>query len=995
MKKRILSLLLVVAMLATMIVMPAYAAAPNAADYNNTPDTCPCGCGKAWSEITWTDMPAGTNITSSYFASTSGHYRLTGDRTYGRNASGAFRVNSADVVAVFDFNGYTISATGTLGSERIFNIEKSTSTLHIVDTSANSTGKAISSVSGGYPVYNSGKLEIHGGHFSITKTTTSKGGIIYNAGAAMHIKGGVFDASKYDKSTGQGGAIYSTNAFTVENAYVIGGNAGAGGDAIYAYNTNMTIKGSTVVEGEVMNSATSCKTELKDTITLTELDLTAGAALTYDKIVALAPGASINVKAASNTPFATGFSSPEQAANYAKYFKSGVAGLKVKIDADSNLVLSAPSAVEGVVCPHCGGEKTWQPWTAATGDVTTGGHYYLDDSVEINNEYSIKANICLDLNGKDITGTNSGKTLFRVGSGCTLNICDVSDSGESTLSGKNNGDGGCFIINGNLNIKGGSNGIELKSTAPTPGSGTPSGQGGIFRVSGNSSIVSVEGCTVSSSPNYAYKNGGVLHNGGSGAQITFTDCTLTGGHVSGNGGVISTATGTITLNNCTVNGSQAGGYGGAIAFTANGKLNLNNSTVVDGTAAAIDGFSTAGIYHATYGGNTIEASTVGTIYTVNNGAWVTLIGTVNIGNLILDNDTQSTINLKTNTERMSTDSYVGLTVTADKFGGYGKVSTAGEDAAAKLACFDLKTSGLVMVARDLDILVAYPGVAAVDAAGKKTWKATADEALALNPEYLLLGAISAVEVNTDAVIDINGNNTVISGEAEVTLFDSANTNELSFGEVTLVDVTLANPVEYTAPNGFRYCTVAGDNNTYSFHVLNLEVSAIGLKTSGNGMYYYANFAFDSALQNAVAYYGIEYSLYDKNGVDKIVDKTQAVAIDSNTLALETYKDIPIGAMNGIIGSDINGYSDSECGQMKIEAKPFIIIDGQVIYGEAVKYSMYDCCAAVDAMITELNAGTAAQKEEAAMYTGYMENLFDVVWAEYVLGWNFTNFNKDA
>ena len=149
------------------------------------------------------------------------------------------------------------------------------------------------------------------------------------------------------------------------------------------------------------------------------------------------------------------------------------------------------------------------------------------------------------------------------------------------------------------------------------------------------------------------------------------------------------------------------------------------------------------------------------------------------------------------------------------------------------------------------------------------------------------------------------------------------------------------------------------------------------------------------MKAAISHYGIGYSLYDMDGTSKIVDKTQAVAIDSSELALTAFEDIPIGSMNGIIGSGIKGYSDRECGQMKIGAQPFIMVDGQVVSGSEVKYSMYDCCTAVDTMITELKAGTADEQAKAEEYVAYMENLFDVVWAEYELDWNFTNFNKAA
>lgn len=94
-KKRILSLLLVVAMLATMIVMPAYAViGVDAEDYNNTPDKCPCGCGKAWSEITdWIEL-SGSKTGSTWSTSGKTHYRLSGHVTASSAVSRVFGANT-------------------------------------------------------------------------------------------------------------------------------------------------------------------------------------------------------------------------------------------------------------------------------------------------------------------------------------------------------------------------------------------------------------------------------------------------------------------------------------------------------------------------------------------------------------------------------------------------------------------------------------------------------------------------------------------------------------------------------------------------------------------------------------------------------------------------------------------------------------------------------------------------------------------------------------
>ena len=68
MKKRIFSLLLAVSMLAAMIVVPANAMSvgDNVTDLE---ELCPCGCGKALSQVTW--QPWNTNEVPD---PPSGHY---------------------------------------------------------------------------------------------------------------------------------------------------------------------------------------------------------------------------------------------------------------------------------------------------------------------------------------------------------------------------------------------------------------------------------------------------------------------------------------------------------------------------------------------------------------------------------------------------------------------------------------------------------------------------------------------------------------------------------------------------------------------------------------------------------------------------------------------------------------------------------------------------------------------------------------------------------
>ena len=81
MKKRLLSLLLALAMLASLVIVPVSAETPDTATTTDASTTdpqgdCPCGCGKSIEEITWTPWDV-----NGVDGPTSGHYYLDGDYT--------------------------------------------------------------------------------------------------------------------------------------------------------------------------------------------------------------------------------------------------------------------------------------------------------------------------------------------------------------------------------------------------------------------------------------------------------------------------------------------------------------------------------------------------------------------------------------------------------------------------------------------------------------------------------------------------------------------------------------------------------------------------------------------------------------------------------------------------------------------------------------------------------------------------------------------------
>lgn len=553
----------------------AVAVAPGVYDYQGV---CPC-CGKAWSEITWTDIPAGTNITSSYNIDAGGHYRLVGDRQYGRNASHAIRVRAAanGQTVTFDFNGYKLEATGTIGSERLFTVT-SGQVLNIVDSSLGRTGTARTTVTAANAIMNDGTLNIYGGSFELGANANANGGIIHHRGAQLNIYGGKFDASAFSQPEKNGGAIYASKPLTIHNAYIVGGNAQLGG-AIYADNTSLTIAGG-YIEGAVAAIGSGAKVTLSGSPILTCLDMTSDGAITSVTCNGLTKGASIRMAAPEGLIFTRAFASAQTAVKFANYF-SVVGYSDVLANAENRLYVAGEK-----VCPHCGeawDSITWNEWSfaRATKGVVTSGHYYLAADNSAASFYYIgetstdaqALDVCLDMKGYDLASTNS--RLFYIYSGHSLSVIN-SAAGNATLISKNNVDGGNVCVSGNATLK--IYDCALKNNAG--GSVSTNVEGGLISA-GNGSVVELVGCALTA-PNKGIEDGGAVY-AQDGSQVTMTNCVITAKKVDKTGSAIAIDKGTVTLNDCHIIGGTALENGTAIAMKG-GILTASGGVIYGGDA---------------------------------------------------------------------------------------------------------------------------------------------------------------------------------------------------------------------------------------------------------------------------------------------------------------------------------------------------------------------------------------------------------------------------
>ena len=421
MKTRILSVLFIVALLVAALMITAQA---------ETPATCPCGCGKSLTAITWTEW-SGT-ITPSVTAG--GHYKLTGKTTF----SNQLKTN---VSFVLDLNGNTL----TVGkAARAFYVQSGATVDVFSSTNPGGadtriTGRATST---GTSIYiNGGTVNLHeGGNVTgyITSAANNGGTIVVNNSGTLNAKGGNVSAV----STTSGGAIYVYGNSTCN---ITSGTIGAGtvanqaGGAVYSAGT-LHIGGDAKIT--TRNAAKNANVFLTGTATfklsgrpeINGIEMpNANATFTVDT---LEDGANIIL---DTFPIAVDEANASLTDYVAKgYINAYTPGMVLSVAADNKTISSAYYD-----CPCCTTEPAeivWTPWVGSGGQPVAGTHYYVtEDASWTSQTLAVAGEYTLNLNGHTLqTSTSTRFAAFT--SGMTLNIVDSGVNGTiSTSYGTGNG----------------------------------------------------------------------------------------------------------------------------------------------------------------------------------------------------------------------------------------------------------------------------------------------------------------------------------------------------------------------------------------------------------------------------------------------------------------------------------------------------------------------------------------------------------------------------
>ena len=475
---------------------------------------------------------AGVYVPGGHFILKSG--TISGNRlTNGTTGGGGVEIESAD--AVFDMYGGTISNNQAGYGGGVY-VRGGTFNFYDGLITGN---KAHSTDGGGISVYGgSSTLNMYGG--TITSNTANSGaGIGVSGGATVNISGGTISGNS---ATQSGGGITNrrTNASGDMNATIaISGNpvikdntTSGSGNNVYLYNNmKLTIRG------------------------------------------ALAETARIGVTLSNGTgTFTSGFSGNGTAAN----FVSDNSNYKVFLNRDGEAVIGIPPAASVIR-----GETTTD--YSAISDAVSSTNWTAGSTLKLLGDVTISSTITvpegehtLDLNGHTLTGSGV-ENVIRVGSGCTLTVCDSGTSGTITGGYTSSGyryGAGVYVPGGHFILKSGT----ISGNRLTNGT---TGGGGV-EIESADAVFDMYGGTISN--NQAGYGGGVYVRGGT---FNFYDGLITGNKAhSTDGGGISVYGGSSTLNmyggtitsNTANSGAGIGVSGGATVNISGGTISGNSAT---------------------------------------------------------------------------------------------------------------------------------------------------------------------------------------------------------------------------------------------------------------------------------------------------------------------------------------------------------------------------------------------------------------------------------
>ena len=956
------------------------------------------------------NMYAGTTITGGTSSRSGGNVCLTGNPTkfnmYGGTVSDGKAYQGGNLYAetggVITIDGGSVtggSATndaGVGGNVALYN------TSIYLKSGTISGGTAVNGATIGLQAAN---LFQTGG--SITGGTASNGGAIYGQnGPIVQISAGSVSGGKV---TGQGGNIMMKGGtLTVSGtAQITDGEAKYGGGNIYIWGGNTTtISGGTISGGK--NTATY-----------------GGGNLCVENAKATISGGTIKEGTATNGGNIYTFASAS--GSYGLFIqgtatvKDGTASYGGNICNAGTLTatggtISGGSAAAGGSVYMGSGSSVSLTGVSVTGGTATGngGNFYLNNaqltlencSVSGGKSDSYGGNIYGDT--KDAKLTVKGTTTISGGNANSGGNITIHDQAKLEIQSGEISQGIAANYGGNIYMMGGT----LTQTGGTVKNGTSStDRGGNLYVNAG---VTAEISNATYEGGNANVYGGNIFNGG---VLTVTDTAITGG-TAARGGNVHLASGA-TFTGCTISDGTAS-YGGNIRADGSATGAFTNCDITGGTLVGSSSESGGGNLDVrgacTFDNCTLEVSASAsgsgsqfynealqtfTNCTLTNGTVmgdgdVTLNScVVNLNNLNMRKNVL-TVNGNTTVSKATFNEPAGLhvmkgftgTVNFASMVGAPESPIYGKELGEKYTA-EGDFTGKVILQFDVEEpwacnkdgkLMASASRTVKD--GVVTWFADNDKALEGygDADYLWPLISGTMNLNGDYTVDLAGTDQIITGDGNVTLFDSANADFKTYGTATVNGPKVANNFETLVQGNMYY--MLSDANSYTFHRLENTVNGVSLRPSAAGIYYTSNWACDDALKALIQNFGVAVSVYNQPQAD--------FATDTDTLYTQFDKESFESGVTktSVLITDIfheNVSTNTQRGMKPIYATAYVTFQNgdSLFYAvdrDEQRYSLHDVLTILD-----------RHSDDYSAYAETLEN-FMTKWSQYgVTGadWEFT------
>jgi len=190
----------------------------------------------------------------------------------------------------------------------------------------------------------------------------------------------------------------------------------------------------------------------------------------------------------------------------------------------------------------------------------------------------------------------------------------------------------------------------------------------------------------------------------------------------------------------------------------------------------------------------------------------------------------------------------------------------------------------------------------------------------------LLAPVNEITYAGELKLDLNGHDATNVTATKIYAIDSSATAtaEGDGSLTTTSEVVMDNTVD-----GVRYIALEKEG-AYTFHVLDMKLSAVSLRTSAAGIYYKAIVNCDGTLAGAVSQYGIALSTRNMPGADFATENEVNgwTVVQGNITSGQAFTS---GSVFGIFKEGLT--NNAARGEVKIYANAYIIVDGTTIMAD--------------------------------------------------------------